>query len=55
DEIVMQHRYAAEAVDHMCHDICNNDRPFGRITVVFGGNFKQMLPVLPKGSREEII
>jgi len=56
DEITMQHRYAAEAVDRTCRDILNvRDRPFGGITVVFGGDFQQILPVVPRGSREDVV
>lgn len=56
DEITMQHRYAAEAVDRTCRDILGApDRPFGGITVVFGGDFQQILPVVPRGSREDIV
>ncbi|KAF6149202.1 hypothetical protein GIB67_026058, partial [Kingdonia uniflora] len=32
-----------------------NRRPFGGITVVLGGVFRQILPVVPKGVREDII
>ena len=56
DEITMQHCHAAEAVDRTCRDILGiYDRNFGRITMVFGGDFQQILPVVPKGSREDII
>jgi hypothetical protein len=56
DEITMQHRYAAEAVDRTCRDILDApDRPFGGITVVFGGDFQQILPVVPQGSREDVV
>ena len=56
DEITMQHRYAAEAVDRTCRDILDApDRPFGGITVVFGGDFQQILPVVPRGSREDVV
>lgn len=55
DEIGAQHRYAPEALDRTCRDIRNNDRPFGGITVVFGGDFQQTLPVIPRGSRDQII
>jgi len=56
DEITMQHRYAAEAVDRTCRDILDvHDRPFGGITVVFGGDFQQILPVVPRGSREDVV
>lgn len=56
DEITMQHRYAAEAVDRTFRDILNvPDQQFGGITVVFGGDFQQILPVVPRGSREDIV
>ena len=55
DEITMQHRNAAEAVDRTLRDIRDDDRPFGGITTVFGGDYQQILPVVPKGSREEVV
>ncbi|THH29066.1 hypothetical protein EUX98_g5120 [Antrodiella citrinella] len=55
DEITMQHRHAAEAVDKTLRDLRSCDRPFGGITVVFGGDFQQILPVVPNGAREEIV
>lgn len=53
DEATMLHRYAAEALDKTCQDVCDNDCPFGGITVVFGGDFQQTLPIIPKGARED--
>ncbi|XP_017233206.1 uncharacterized protein LOC108207255 [Daucus carota subsp. sativus] len=32
-----------------------NSKPFGGITVVFGGDFRQILPVTPKAGRPEIV
>jgi hypothetical protein len=55
DEVGMQDRLAIEAVDRTLRDLCNDPRPFGGITVVFGGDFQQILPVVPKGSREQIV
>lgn len=56
DEITMQHRHAAEAVDCTCRDILDEpNQSFGGITVVFGGDFQQILPVVYKGSREDIV
>lgn len=56
DEITMQHQYAAEAVDRTCRDLLDTpDQPFGGITIVFGGDFQQILPVVPQGSREDIV
>jgi PIF1-like helicase/Helicase len=55
DEITMQHRHAAEAIDRLLQDIKGSDRLFRGLTVVFGGDFQQILPVIPKGSRPQIV
>ncbi len=55
DEAANQHRFAMEAVDRSLRDIRNDPRPFGGLTVVFGGDFQQILPVVVKGSREDIV
>ena len=56
DEITMQHRHAAEAVDRTCKDILGiPNQSFGGITVVFGGDFQQILPVVYKGSQEDVV
>ncbi|KAG5517186.1 hypothetical protein RHGRI_037823 [Rhododendron griersonianum] len=55
DEVPMQHKYCVEAVDRTLRDIRDNPKPFGGITVVLGGDFRQILPVVPKGVREEIV
>ncbi|KAF8258916.1 PIF1-like helicase-domain-containing protein, partial [Lactarius quietus] len=44
-----------EALDRTCQDIRDSDHPFGGITVVFGGDFQQTLPVVKKGSQDDII
>ncbi|CAG8656177.1 8937_t:CDS:10, partial [Ambispora leptoticha] len=36
DEAPMQHHYCFDAVDRFLCDICDDDHPFGGITVVFG-------------------
>ncbi|GKC10306.1 ribonuclease H-like domain, reverse transcriptase, RNA-dependent DNA polymerase [Tanacetum coccineum] len=33
----------------------NSDKVFGGKVVVFGGNFRQILPVIPNGSRQDIV
>ncbi|GAB2295406.1 hypothetical protein Dimus_038353 [Dionaea muscipula] len=55
DEVPMQHKHCVEAVDRTLRDICNCDKPFGGKTVVLGGDFRQILPVIPKGFREQIV
>ena len=39
----------------MFKDICSTNKSFAGITVIFGGDFQQMLPVVVKGTREDII
>jgi ATP-dependent DNA helicase PIF1 len=52
DEASMTKRHAIEALDISLHDILDKeDLPFGGKTVVFGGDFRQTLPVVRKGSR----
>jgi len=55
DKIGTQHRYAVDAVDQTLCDICNDDQPFAGIIAVLGGDFLQTLPVVPKGSCEDIV
>jgi len=61
DEAPMCNRYCIEAVDRTLRDIMrfknpnSEDQPFGGKIVVFGGDFRQILPVIPKGSRQDIV
>jgi hypothetical protein len=55
DEAPMQHRHIMETVDRSFKDLRNSDKPFGGITVVFGGDFQQILPVILKGSMAQIV
>ena len=55
DEVPMQHKHAVEALDRTLQDLLNNTKVFGGITVLFGGDFCQTLPVVPKGSRGQIV
>ena len=50
DEAPMQHHHIHECINHTLQDVCGNDKPFGGIVVVFGGDFKQILPIIVKGS-----
>jgi len=61
DEAPMMHRYYFEAFDRSMRDIMSYDgvdnthKPFGGLTVVLGGDFRQILLVVRKGSREDIL
>jgi PIF1-like helicase/Helicase len=55
DEVPMQHRYVIECVDRSLRDLFDTDIDFGKITILFGGDFRQTLPVIPHGSREQIV
>ncbi|XP_074350186.1 uncharacterized protein LOC141689724 [Apium graveolens] len=61
DEALMQGRYAFECLDRTLRDIMKyvsvdrGEKPFGGITMLLGGDFRQILPVVPKGSRSDIV
>lgn len=61
DEAPMNHRHCFEALDKSLSDILshlndsNNNIPFGGKPFLLGGDFRQILPVIPGGTREEII
>ncbi|CAN1250922.1 ATP-dependent DNA helicase PIF1 [Linum perenne] len=59
DEAPMVHRLSFEAVDRTLCDIMNMPtegpcyKPFGGKTVILGGDFRQTLPIVPNGGRED--
>ena len=59
DEAPMMHKHCFEVVDRTLRDVLrsyNNDQmdiPFGGH--VFGGDFRQILPVVLKGSRQNVV
>ncbi|ONM22734.1 hypothetical protein ZEAMMB73_Zm00001d006074 [Zea mays] len=56
DEASMAKRQSIEALDNSMRDIMGRpDLPFGGKTIVFGGDFRQVLPVVRKGSRAQIV
>jgi hypothetical protein len=42
-------------VDHLLRDLLQIDRPFGGETVVFGGDFRQCLPITPINTKERVL
>jgi ATP-dependent DNA helicase PIF1 len=55
DEAPMIHKFAFEALDRTFHDIIQVDEPFGGKVFVFGGDFCQVLPVIPHASHAEVV
>jgi hypothetical protein len=55
DEITLAHKHCIEAVDRTLRDIMEKDQPLGGIFVLFGGDFRQVLPVIEGGSRAQIV
>jgi hypothetical protein len=61
DEAVMMHRHVFEAVNRSLQDIMAvinpafKFLPFGGIGVVFSGNFRQILLVVPRGTRGDVV
>ncbi|MBW0471262.1 hypothetical protein O181_010977 [Austropuccinia psidii MF-1] len=49
DEISMQHRHAVEAVNRSLRDLRKCEKPFGGISVLFSGDFRQILPIVKHG------
>jgi hypothetical protein len=61
DEAPMMHRQAFETVDRTLRDLMQlddaqaTDKIFGGKTVVLGGGFRQILPIVSKGGRKDIV
>ncbi|PWZ31935.1 putative ubiquitin-like-specific protease 1B [Zea mays] len=56
DEASMTKRQAVEALDNSMRDIMGRPAlPFGGKTIVFGGDFRQVLPIVHKGSRAQVV
>uniref|UniRef100_UPI00358E62D1 uncharacterized protein n=1 Tax=Myxine glutinosa TaxID=7769 RepID=UPI00358E62D1 len=51
----MAHKRALEALDRTLQDWCNCKAPMGGDTVLLSGDFRQTLPVIPRGTRADEI
>ncbi|XP_021974960.1 uncharacterized protein LOC110870069 [Helianthus annuus] len=57
----MTHKHCFEALDRTMRDISRSSqpnmqsKPFGGKVILFGGDFRQTLPVIPKGTRTMIV
>ena len=61
DEAPMMEKNGFDALDRTLRDLFravrenSKDMPFGGVTMVLGGDFRQILPVIPKGIRADIV
>jgi len=55
DEASMAKKYMIEALDVLLRDIMDVKTLFGGKVIVFGGDFRQTLPVVRKGKKEDFI
>ena len=55
DEVAMTKRQVVEALDRSLQDITGCRSQFGGKVIVFGGDFRQVLPVVRRGTRAEIV
>lgn len=56
DEVTMMQFHAIDAIDKICRKIMKKPEiPFGGKVFVFGGDFRQCLPIVPHGNRVKVI
>lgn len=56
DECLMNNKLCFEALDRTLRDIRNcPEKVYGGLTTIHGGDFQQILPVVVKGSRSDIV
>ncbi|KAI5435463.1 hypothetical protein KIW84_022047 [Lathyrus oleraceus] len=56
DEAPMINKNCLEALDRALQDICSNSAPFGgKVLIMGGGDFRQVLPVVRKGTKAQMI
>ena len=59
DEAPMAHKFCFEALDRTLNDVMKGltkeNSVFGGKVIVFGGDFRQILPVIPEGTRSDIV
>ncbi|XP_071579754.1 uncharacterized protein [Temnothorax nylanderi] len=55
DECTMSHKSHIDAVNRTLKDLRTSEKVMGGVTFVFTGDFRQTLPVVPKGTRADIM
>jgi hypothetical protein len=55
DKVDMTKRQSVETLDRSLQDIMGCELHFGGKVMVFGGDFRQVLPIVPRGTRAQIM
>ncbi|GBP05743.1 ATP-dependent DNA helicase PIF1 [Eumeta japonica] len=55
DEATMSNKSSVEALDRTMRDLRNKNSPMGGCTILFSGDFRQILPVVTRGTRADEI
>lgn len=55
DECTMSHKAAFQALDVTLKDLKRNNERMGEVTMGLAGDFRQTLPVIPRGTRVDEI
>ncbi|KAL3818110.1 hypothetical protein ACJIZ3_004015 [Penstemon smallii] len=55
DEASMASKHTIESFEGLLRDLLDSPRPFGGKIVLFGGDFRQTLPIVVRGSRDAMI
>ncbi|GBM60846.1 hypothetical protein AVEN_179002-1 [Araneus ventricosus] len=55
DEITMLTKDGLRCIDSLLRDLINNYKPFGGKIIIIGGDFRETLPVVPRGTRADVI
>ncbi|XP_024630641.1 ATP-dependent DNA helicase PIF1-like [Medicago truncatula] len=55
DEAPMINKYCVEALDRTLQDVMGSNAPFGGKVVIMGGDFRQVLPVIAKANKSQMI
>ncbi len=51
----MQYKYYFETIHRILKNICRSNTLFGKIPIILGGDFAQILPIVRKANRARTI
>ncbi|KAI0084426.1 DNA helicase Pif1 like protein, partial [Irpex rosettiformis] len=55
DEAPMANRAVLSCVEEICRDVMESDAPFGGKVIILLGDFRQTCPVIPYGTKAQVI